>query len=129
MARSKARQREAGVVVLGSNQSTLEQLSEYFADTGVKAYARCSLTPLVELRPAVQVVVMFPDDFPKPHVSAYLTDLGNRRPELAFVIVTQFPAKYQAIMGANGKALRGHILPRPSFGWTILDAIRDALAS
>jgi hypothetical protein len=129
MARSKARPRETGVVVLGSNPATLAQLSAYFADTGVKSYARGSLTPLAELRPAAQVVVLFPDDFRKPQVSAYLRDLGSRRPELTFIIITQSPAEYQALTAANGKALRAHVLPKPSFGWTILDAIRDALAS
>jgi hypothetical protein len=113
------------VLVLSSNPETLDGLHEYFSQTGIASSGRRAIYPQVELSCAVRALVVFPDDFPAHQASAYLSMVRTRRPDLTIVIVTREPPIYRVMTATDGHPLKAIVLPRPAFGWTILDAIRS----
>jgi DNA-binding NtrC family response regulator len=115
------------VLVVASNLETLDSMRDYFNQTGITSSERKALNPLAELAGAVRALVIFPDDFPRHEASAYLSMVRTRRPDLPVVVVTREPNVYAAITATNGRPLAAVVLPRPAFGWAILDALRAAL--
>jgi hypothetical protein len=113
--------------VISSSPETLDGLTAYFSGAGVSCESRRDANPLAELPPSARAIVAFPDDFPGHEISAYLALVGMRRPDLALVIVTRNAAAYTALRTTDGRPLNVTVLPRPAFGWTILDVIRAAL--
>jgi hypothetical protein len=67
---------------------------------------------------------VFPDDFPSHEVAAYLSLVRTRRPDLRLVIISREPAFYAEMQALDGHPLGAIVLPRPAFGWTIVDALR-----
>ncbi len=123
----KARQRpnpDGTVLVVCSNAETREGLEDYFGQTGIAVTSRHTINPLAELSSSLRAMVMFPDDFPPHQASAYLSMARARHPDLTVVIVTKEPPVYTGMTATNGRPLNAIVLPRPVFGWTILDAIR-----
>jgi hypothetical protein len=130
MSKRKAPFGSSGTVLLiSSNRDTVNGLSHYFAESGVPAQASSSLNPSAELRNSVHAVVVFPDDFHDNEVRPYLSTVRARRPELAIVVITRATTFYETMMATDGKPLGAVVLPRPAFGWTILDLVRERLAS
>jgi hypothetical protein len=115
------------VLVISGSPETLDELTAYLSRAGVSSESRSAANPLAELPASARVVVVFPDDFPSHEIGAYLSLVGARRPELALVIVTRNAAAYAALCTPDGRPLQATVLPRPAFGWTILDVIRAAL--
>jgi hypothetical protein len=99
----------------------------YFSQTGIAVSSRRTINPLAELPGSLSAMVVFPDDFPPHEASAYLSMVRSRRSDLTVVIVTKEPPVYSAMAATNGHPLNAIVLPRPAFGWTILDAIRESL--
>jgi hypothetical protein len=112
------------VLVVSRNTETLDGLQEYLSRTGIASSTRGSVNPLAEMPESVRALVVFPDDFAAHEVNTYLSIVQARRPELSLVIVSREPATYSAMRGMNGHPLNATVLPRPAFGWTIVDAIR-----
>ena len=111
------------VLVVSSSAETREGLHAYFSQTGLAVVTRRTLNMVADLPGSLQAIVVFPDDFAAHEAVAYLSTIRSRRPELTMVIVTREPLAYTT----DGTPLRAIVLPRPAFGWTILDAIRGAL--
>ncbi|MGH7327287.1 MAG: hypothetical protein ACREJX_02945, partial [Polyangiaceae bacterium] len=68
--------------------------------------------------------VLFPDDFEVDAAVALVRELRRTRPKLLALIVTREPHRFRDVVRGDGRSLRPILLPRPSFGWEILDAIR-----
>jgi hypothetical protein len=113
--------------VISASSETLDELSAYLSRAGVSSESRSAANPLAELPMSARVVVVFPDDFPGHEIGTYLSLVGARRPELALVIVTRNATAYAALRTPDGRPLPATVLPRPAFGWTLLDVIRAAL--
>jgi hypothetical protein len=71
-------------------------------------------------------VVIFPDDFGPSAVADALTNLGAKRPHTLLVLVTCAPKRFVKVTPPLGATTL--VVPRPVWGWTILDAIREHLA-
>jgi hypothetical protein len=69
-------------------------------------------------------MVLFPDDFGPSDVEARLLALRRARPKLLIVVVTRAPQNLGAALVPDGRSVLPLVLPKPAFGWTILDAIR-----
>jgi len=110
----------AAVTIVSTNRETLDGLQSYLRRAGVGA--RCTRDLAECTRFASEsarnlAVVLFPDDFRRDKVLAALADLAALpRPVLA-VLVTAHPRKFEQADGVM-------ILPRPAWGWSILEAIR-----
>jgi hypothetical protein len=114
--------------VISRNAETLDGLHEYFSRTGVSSSSRSELNPLADVPERVRVLVVFPDDFPAHEVATYLSVVRTRRRDLGLVIISKDPPTYTAMTAMNGHPLHATVLPRPAFGWRIVDAIRESSA-
>lgn len=113
------------VIVLCNNAETLDGMHSYLSRAGLSSSGSRALNRAAWPSRATRALVIFPDDFSTNDVAAYLSSVRAEYPELAVIIVTREPRSYE-IMTAAGRPLRAVVLPRPAFGWTILDAIRAA---
>jgi hypothetical protein len=112
------------VAIVTTNAETSADLRRYFEQFGVHAYDRHELQPDA-LQPATTAIVLFPDDFPQREVVSYLRGARAAQPRLALIAVTRYPQRFEQIEASDGSALELVVLPRPLFGWTILDAVQE----
>jgi DNA-binding NtrC family response regulator len=116
--------RQAGgvsVAVVSDSAETLDGLERYLRDAGIAARGTHSLDQAWEMvTPWRSVVVLFPDEFPTIRVFAALAALKRRRPGALPVIVTK---DYRRFATAEGAV----VIPKPVWGFTILDAVRTRL--
>lgn len=73
-----------------------------------------------EALPATDGIVLFPDGFTETAIAWFLSELRRTRPELPIVVVT---SRTQAYATLPRHAMTA-VLPRPTFAWGILDALR-----
>jgi hypothetical protein len=113
------------VTVVSKNPDTLDRLQEYFDASGVAAHGtRWVRKANAMIAPATTAVVLFPDEFSHADVVALITELRRTRPRVLLVIVTREPRKLEPVLLPDGRSVPPLVLPKPSFGWSILDAIR-----
>lgn len=122
---SRQTARQIQVCVLSGNPATLEGLRAYFDRVGVPAQGSKAVRDAERIPAATTAVVLFPDDFEHEEVEATLLALRRDRPRVVVVLVTREPASLRNAIAPDGRSVPPIVLPRPSFGWTILDAIRE----
>lgn len=110
------------VVIVSGNPETLDGLQSYLQGAGVAARGTRRLEDCAALTvPSTAAVVLFPDDFPSESVLAAVIDIGARGPGILRVLVTGHPGAFDPVAAGRRNLL---VVPRPVWGWTILDAIR-----
>jgi DNA-binding NtrC family response regulator len=113
------------VSIVAGNPETLDGLQNYLEQAGVSSHSTRAVKDLAMVAPAfATATVIFPDDFPDKDSLALVHHLRNERPQLLALIVTRQPARFRDAAAADGRSLPPIILPRPSFGWDILDVVR-----
>jgi hypothetical protein len=112
------------VTVVADNPQTLENLYSYFARVGVDSSGARELPESSRVPSAATSLVLFPDDFEREQVEAFILSLRQSRPKLLVLLVTSAPQHFEAAVEPDGHSVPPVALPRPAFGWTILDAIR-----
>ena len=112
------------VTVVADNPQTLKGLDSYFKGAGVASNGTHRLQDVSIVPPAATAVVLFPDDFHCGEVEATIVSLRRARPKLLIVVVTGAPQHLGAALEPDGHSVPPLVLPKPAFGWTILDAIR-----
>jgi hypothetical protein len=116
------------VMIVADNPATLETLHSYFGRVGVTSSGSCRLGDASGIPPAATALVLFPDDFGRPDVQALVLTLRRARPRLLIVLVSSAPQDLGPAVEPDGHSLPPVVLPRPAFGWTILDTIRNRAA-
>jgi hypothetical protein len=111
-------------MVVAANADTLVALRSYLRDAGVESFGTEEV-PSLALPSATTAVVIFPDEFREPAVVAYLRQLRDTGPERALVVVTNDVQRFKGATSGDGNSLNLVVLPRPSFGWAILDSIKS----
>jgi hypothetical protein len=110
-----------GVVVVSANRDTLETLCTYLRGAGVATSCAPELSGCAKAAgTSTLAYVLFADDFGREEVVATLADLAVQQPTALPVLVTAHPQHFERLRSPE-KVL---IVPRPVWGWTILDAIR-----
>lgn len=112
------------VTVVSSNVETLERLLAYLEESGAPARGERSIDALKAIATGTTAVVLFPDDYDADGVTAALLELRRLRPRVLIVVVTRTPRRFQAALAPDGRSLPPLLMPKASFGWSILDAIR-----
>jgi hypothetical protein len=112
------------VTIVSDNEETLERLRAYFDDVGVPTEGKRTVRAAGTLVAATTAVVLFPDDFPERDVIALVGRLRRSRPRVLLLLVTRDPQRFGDAVASDGKSTPPLVLPKPSFGWSILDAIR-----
>lgn len=112
------------VGVLASRRETRDTLARYLSESGFRADCLTRLSD-DDLRPSARAVVVFPDDFEIAAVRRFLDGLRRRRPDVLIVVVTRAPAVLEPAVRARDGATTPVLLPRPPFGWSIVDVLRS----
>lgn len=120
------------VVVVSENPETVDGLQSYFVGVGINAQSAASLEAAASLVERTTAVVFFPDGFGADEVIGKIRALHRKRPRLLLLLVTHDPRRFSAALAARPSEPPVLVLPKPAFGWAIVDAIRlhaEALAT
>lgn len=112
------------VAVVADNPETIDALHAYFSQAGVASNGTRTLNGANRMAPATTALVLFPDDFDAGDIVTFITSLRSARPKLLILLVTGTPQSFRSALGPDGHSLPPMVLPKPAFGWTILDALR-----
>lgn len=116
------------VTVIAASRETNDGLHAYFQDAGVASRTTRSLGDAAALSPATSAVVIFPDEFAAEEVVRRIAEL-RRTPSRLLVVVTSSPQRFRPALDPDRHSPLPIVLPKPAFGWTILDAIREHAGS
>lgn len=112
------------VTIVSNNPETLDDLRGYLEQSGVRTRCTSAMGDLSLVAPEGAVgTVLFPDDFAASDVS-FVREIRRQRPRFLILIVTREPNRVRAILDDDARSPGLVVLPIPSFGWDILDAIR-----
>ena len=112
------------VTIIASSPETLDGLESYLRGVGVNTNGTRHIEKIVEMTPpSSAAVVLFPDDFGAPSVFAALHLLRIERSHALVVLVTRAPKQFE-FEGQGDKENWPLVVPKPVWGWTLLDAIR-----
>lgn len=111
------------VVVISDNPETIDGLQAYFAGVGIHTRSSRTFKLARALRPGMTALVVFPDELPLADVVEGLAAVREQQPWLLLLLVTAHPQRFAAL-SRDGHAVQAIVLPKPVFGWTIVDAIR-----
>lgn len=113
------------VSIVSANPETLDGLQAYLSGAGVPSHGTRTVPDLAVVVPEwATAAVIFPDDFENEEVLIFVRELRRARPRVLSLIVTREPQFFRGAVQDDGRSLRPIVLPKPSFGWDILDAIR-----
>lgn len=113
--------------IIAKNDLTVSELLHYFAQVGASAKKLPSLRSWKaqpEESAGLDAVVIFPDDFEPEVVDAALAWISEQAPALLQLIVTRKPQRFLPSPADPADPPCRFIIPRPTFGWQILDALR-----
>ncbi|WP_394842311.1 hypothetical protein LZC95_35210 [Pendulispora brunnea] len=113
------------VSIVSTNRETVDMLKSYLDKAGVPCHGTRAIDGIELVAPAcANATVIFPDDFPDADVLALVKHIRRARPRLLTLLVTNGPQRFRDLVATDGRSIAPLVLPRPSFGWDILDAIR-----
>lgn len=112
------------VTVVCKTKDTIEDLRAYFDRSGVPTHGTRILGEASTIPPATSAVVLFPDDYDGADVIALVLELRRARPRVLLLLVTREARRFELALAPDGRSIPPIVLPRPSFGWSILDTIR-----
>ena len=112
------------VTVVAESAETIDGLHSYLGGAGVESRAIRAVRDASIVPVKSTAVVIFPDEFDVDDVAASITSLRAARPRLLILLVTGAPQRFRTALEPDGHSLPPIVLPKPAFGWTILDAIR-----
>lgn len=111
-------------LVVGDDAELLLQLCDYLAQAGVRAQATRLLAEAWR-RGCGEAVVLFPDDFDAGEVTDGLSCLLSRRARPLVIVITAGPRLFDPLIESLGSPESIVILPKPIWGWAILDLLRS----
>jgi hypothetical protein len=116
--------RSREVAIVSNNPETLDALQSYLLEAGVAARCTRDLAGCARFgRATTLAFVLFPDDFRWENVIAAIAALAEARPRALPLVVTAQPQRFRALAASQTVV----VVPRPAWGWTILEAVRAHL--
>ena len=113
------------VVVVSENAETVDGLQSYLVGVGIDAQSAGNLAAATTGLPErTTAVVCFPDGFNSDDVLGHIRALHSKRPRLLLLLITRDVRRFSAALASNQPEPPVLVLPKPAFGWTIVDAIR-----
>jgi hypothetical protein len=116
------------VAIISDNPETLDGLREYLEGAGIATYGSRQLAAPLLMSHPLAAVVLFPDDFSTGDVFDLVARLLRARPNVRTLIVTGDPRRYEPLVALRTVSALPIIIPKPAWGWTILESIRADLA-
>jgi len=114
------------VTIVAVNAETLDGLQGYLSLAGLDAHGTRRLDGLG--RKPCSAVIFFPDEFSPTTVLRELVRLRREHPTVLPLLVTSEPQRYRGMPATSGNALPPVVIPKPAWGWTILEAIQRQVA-
>lgn len=115
------------VTVVSSRRETIDDLRAYLARLGLSsrgASLRTSKQVESLTSQPTAATVIFPDEFLDEDILALIRVLRAKGPALLVVLITREPQRFREATLDDGRSTPAVILPKPSFGWDIIDIIR-----
>ncbi|HXK18935.1 MAG TPA: hypothetical protein VNG33_14085 [Polyangiaceae bacterium] len=112
------------VVVVSENPETVDGLQTYFVGVGISAQSVRTLDATASLPERTTAVVVFPDGLGADDVIGRVQALHKRRPRVLLLLITGDPRRFSTALAGDRPNAALVVLPKPAFGWTIVDAIR-----
>lgn len=123
----KPRPPQVYVTIVSNNPETLDALQTYLSHVGVPAHSTRAVHDFTMVAPeCATAAVIFPDDFDEAVVLQLVAALRRKRPHILVVLVTRAPHRFSSVLSGDARSPNPILLPKPSFGWDILDAIRGS---
>lgn len=114
----------ARTLVVCDDDDTLIRLRDYLVRAGVETQATRQLADAWG-RPADECIVLLPDDFNAGEVTDGLVQLLSSASSPLVIIVTAGPRLYEPLIESLSHRESVVIMPKPVWGWTILDLLRQ----
>ena len=114
----------ASVLLISRNTSTARDLALYFKKSGVPTVVSDRFDPPDgSLR--ITAVVVFPDEFPAQSAAVGVLAVARQFSNSTLVIVTRDVGRFEdvAVRARAGKPGPWFVLPRPIWGWALLDRV------
>lgn len=114
----------ASVLVISRNTSTAHDLASYFEKSGVPTVVSDRFDPPDGSR-RITAVVVFPDEFPAQSAAVGVLAVARQLSNSTLVIVTRDVERFEdiAVRGRAGRPGPWFVLPRPTWGWVLLDRV------
>ncbi|HVW27405.1 MAG TPA: hypothetical protein VHC69_18705 [Polyangiaceae bacterium] len=114
------------VAIVSKNPETLGALAEYLQGAGATTRGTHQIDGAAKVSAGASAVVVFPDDFTWSAVLPALRACSRTHPDILILIVTSAPQRFEALVWPEASTTPLTV-PKPAWGWTILDAIRAHL--
>jgi hypothetical protein len=111
-------------MVVCDDDDTLMRLRDYLVRAGVETQATRRLAD-AWTQPERVSIVLLPDDFDAGEVTDGLCNLLVRSPSPLLIVVTTAPRLFEPLIESLGNPESVVIMPKPVWGWTILDLLRQ----
>ena len=108
------------VTIVAASRETRDRMSRYLERAGLRTQAVSKMDRALYRHPPRTAVVVFPDELSLVGVLQGIARLHKARPRLVSLIVTRQPSRFASLSAA-----RTAILPKPAWGWSILEAIQQ----
>lgn len=112
------------IVVACTNPETIDGLQAYLVGVGMSSRAVRSLEAVLDAPEPGSAVVVFPDAFGIESVVRWALAIREKWPELLLLLVTREPQRFSTALLKERGLPSLVVLPKPVFGWTIVDVIR-----
>ncbi|HEX9295523.1 MAG TPA: hypothetical protein VF881_06795 [Polyangiaceae bacterium] len=116
--------RPVHVTIVSANEETLDGLQTYLQQAGLDARGTRQLEGGRTAESPQGAVVFFPDEFVRENVLREVRRLRRDQPRVLVVLVTSEPHRFVEALDIDDKPPHPVIVPKPVWGWIILDAIR-----
>ena len=123
MQRTSSAKKAPHVRIVSASDETSRELQRYLEASGLSAAGNSELRH-AKVDAYDRALVLFPDDFAADEVIAHLQAARAERLEATLIVVTAHPDRFKHAVARDGSMLGVIVLPRPAFGWAILEAIR-----
>jgi len=129
MVANRQTNRSLSVSIVARSRETIDGLQRYLGRADVASHAALSLDGLKSVAREATAIILFPDEFEAKEVEESVLSLRAARPRVLLVVVTALPQQLDALLRPDARSSQPIVLPKPAFGWTILDAVRDQAES
>lgn len=120
----------AYVSIVTAVPGSLDTLRTYLGGVGVSSHCTSAVEDFEMVAPeSAAAAVIFPDDFNDGEIVALTRQLHRARSRFLSVVVTSEPQRFRDAVLAHGGLPTMLLMPKPSFAWDILDAIRAHIDS
>ena len=123
--RRKSAEPTQDVTVIAESPETLDGLLGYLGEAGLVARGLRTLDAMAMVTATRAAVVLFPDGFDTVAAVVLARVIRAKRGDLLLLIVTSNAPRFQEVARPVGRSVTPQLFPKPAFGWTILDAIRN----